>query len=76
MVNKSGTTLLALAAQYHHVPFYVCAEATKMTQHSSFEAEEMNSDEIECNIAGVTVRNIYFEALPAELITKIITGAP
>jgi len=72
VVNKSGTLLLALAAQEFHVPFYVCCDSYKYTDQASddFHLEEMQALELGFDtIKHVDTRNIYFDITPARLIT-------
>ena len=70
IINKCGTNLMALSAQYHSVPFYVCAESFKQKSNNEVELEKMSSDELKLDVAGVEVSNIYFEHLPLDLITQ------
>ncbi|MCB1669797.1 MAG: hypothetical protein R3F41_08710 [Gammaproteobacteria bacterium] len=72
IINKSGTTLMALAAHYYGVPFYVCAESFKQSSDNQLSLEEMQAAELGYRQPGVKVRNVYFERVPAELITHWI----
>jgi translation initiation factor 2B subunit (eIF-2B alpha/beta/delta family) len=69
VINKVGTVSMALSASYHGVPVYVCAESFKQKADNEFRLEEMAAEELDFVHPGVEVRNIYFERLPAELIT-------
>lgn len=69
VINKCGTSLMAMSAKYHGVPVYVCAEAFKQTNSTEYELEQMDPGELELDLAGVEVSNIYFERVAAELIT-------
>lgn len=78
VLNKAGTALLAWAAHGHNIPFYVLSETLKISPHTwsgdFAQFEEKEAEEVlEQPIAGVTVRNFYFDRTPADLITKIIT---
>jgi translation initiation factor 2B subunit (eIF-2B alpha/beta/delta family) len=75
VVNKVGTLPLALAARDSHVPVYVCCEALKIAASDTKPAfEEMDAGELmPVPAAGVTVRNVYFDMTPHELITGLIT---
>ena len=78
VLNKAGTALLAWAAHGHKVPFYVLSETLKISPRSwsgdLAQLEEKEAEEVlERPIAGVTVRNFYFDHTPAQLVTKIIT---
>jgi ribose 1,5-bisphosphate isomerase len=72
VVNKAGTYLLALAARDRKVPFYVCCESFKR-RRGELEApdlEEMDASELGApKVAGVAVRNIYFDVTPARLVS-------
>jgi translation initiation factor eIF-2B subunit delta len=75
LVNKIGTSLLALAAREAGVPFYVLSETSKVSALSApkrFVAEEGNRKEVSRE-TWLQVRNVYFEVTPARLITAYIT---
>ncbi len=78
VLNKAGTALLAWAAHGHKVPFYVLCETLKISPRNWSgdlkQLEEKEPEEVlEQPIAGVTVRNFYFDHTPARLVTKVIT---
>jgi translation initiation factor 2B subunit (eIF-2B alpha/beta/delta family) len=75
VVNKVGTYPLALAARESQVPVYVCCEALKIAAGDTRPTfEEMDARELMPEpTPGVTVRNVYFDLTPHELITRIIT---
>jgi ribose 1,5-bisphosphate isomerase len=75
VVNKVGTLPLALAAREAHVPVYVCCEALKIAaSFASPTFEEMDAGELmPVPAVGVTVRNVYFDLTPHELISSLIT---
>jgi ribose 1,5-bisphosphate isomerase len=85
VLNKAGTALLAWAARGHNVPFYVLCETLKISPKRWLEdpghyadnlalLEEKEPEEVlEREIAGVTVRNFYFDRTPARLVSKLIT---
>lgn len=78
VLNKTGTALLAWAAQGHRVPFYVLCETLKVSPRgwsgdlSQLEEKEA-SEVLDQPIPGVTVRNFYFDRTPASLVTRVIT---
>ena len=75
VVNKCGTSLLAIAAQHFNIPFYVLADSTKCTQTSraNFILEEMPKTELGIVASAfVHPHNVYFDISPAELITAYI----
>lgn len=75
VINKAGTSLLALAAREHMTPFYVCAESFKQRPATLGEPtyEEMAPEEVAPvhTLASpyITIRNIYFDRTPAHLIS-------
>ena len=78
VLNKAGTALLAWAARGHSIPFYVLCETLKISPHSwsgdLAQLEEKEGTEVlEQRIAGITVRNFYFDRTPAKLVTSVIT---
>ena len=78
VLNKAGTALLAWAARGHNVPFYVLCETLKISpQHWTGDLsklEEKEAEEVlERPIAGVSVRNFYFDYTPPQLVTGVIT---
>lgn len=76
IVNKVGTRLIALAAAERGVPFIVVCESFKRwppDRPSPTAFEEKEAAEVWAPVAGVRVRNPYFEATPARLITALVT---
>jgi translation initiation factor eIF-2B subunit delta len=76
VVNKAGTSLVALAARQQGRPFYVCCEGFKMAALSAPTPvlEEMDPAELAApGWSGVTVRNTYFDITPPSLVTAWIT---
>jgi methylthioribose-1-phosphate isomerase len=81
--NKIGTYSVAIAAQAHHIPFFVAAPLSTidftLTDGSKIPIEERNPEEIyqvgETRLTpqGVEFYNPAFDVTPAELITAIIT---
>jgi translation initiation factor eIF-2B subunit delta len=71
-INKCGTSLMAMSAQYNKVPLYVCAVAFKQTHNIEYELEQMDPGELKLNLDGVEVSNSYFERVPADLVTAWI----
>jgi methylthioribose-1-phosphate isomerase len=83
--NKVGTYPLAVLAQRHGIPFYVCAPTSSIDPATpdgqSIEIEERDGDEV-LRVRGVAiappgteVRNPSFDVTPAELISGIVTEA-
>lgn len=77
VLNKAGTALLAWAAQGYAIPFYVLCESLKIAPYGWSDEhllEEKEPEEVlEQSIAGVTVRNFYFDHTPSQLVTRFIT---
>lgn len=78
VLNKAGTALLAWAAHGHEVPLYVVCETLKISSQrwtgDLTLLEEKEPEEVLAQpIAGVTVRNFYFDHTPAHLVTKMIS---
>ena len=82
VVNKVGSFMVALAAKYHDIPFYVAAPySTFDNEISIFDTviEERDGDEVRyyggARICpeGTEVINPAFDITPKELITGIIT---
>jgi translation initiation factor 2B subunit (eIF-2B alpha/beta/delta family) len=76
-INKSGTRMLAAAANLRGLPVHVLATSDKLvtaplwphlTRHDASPSEVWDSAP-----AGVRVRNPYFEAIPLELATTVIS---
>ena len=82
VVNKIGTSQVALAAHEARVPFIVAAETYKFAPRTTLgelvEIEERAGDEIlprdlAKKIPGVTVHNPVFDVTPASYIDLIVT---
>lgn len=76
VINKVGTSLLALAAREHGVPFYVCCESFKQIPFSSksVSLEEADPAEIEAPHGKyITPFNLYFDVTSTKLVSAWIT---
>jgi ribose 1,5-bisphosphate isomerase len=79
VINKIGSSMIALAAHEHHKPVYVAAGIYKidpMTIKGFLEPiEERAPDEIidPKKLKGVIIRNPAFDVIPPEYIDGIIT---
>lgn len=86
VINKAGTALLAWTAWGQHVPMYALCETLKISprrwsddertrwaENVKLLEEKEPGEVLESPIAGVTVRNFYFDHTPYKLISKIIT---
>ncbi len=82
VINKIGTSQIALAAREARTPFMVCAETYKFSREtlmgSLVEIEDRGPDEVADpmrpeDFPGVKFRNPVFDATPPEYIDSIIT---
>jgi len=78
VINKIGTSQVALCAHEARVPFMVCAETYKFSPETAegemVDIEERDTKEIaELELEDVQIRNPVFDATPAEYIDSIIT---
>jgi ribose 1,5-bisphosphate isomerase len=80
VINKIGTSQVALAAHEARVPFIVCAETYKFSPKTVIgelvEIEERDATEVvdpRMLPSGVNVRNPVFDATPPEYIDSIVT---
>lgn len=74
VINKVGSNLLALACKEFNKPLFVLADKTKFSKDNSFDKKEMPGKEIyKGKDNDIRIENYYFEEIPKEYITKIIT---
>lgn len=83
VANKIGTYALAVAAQYHAIPFHVAAPSSTIDaatrDGASIPIEQRDGDEVRrvgervLAPAGVAVHNPAFDVTPAALVTAIVT---
>lgn len=76
-VNKVGSKLLAYAAKDQGIPYYVLCDTSKFNVLNylgqSIELEAKTPNEVSKPMKNVTIKNPYFEIVPPELITGVIT---
>ena len=76
-VNKVGTRTLALAAADSGIPLYVVCDSFKFDVRGLLGEPavlvEREPEEVASGLAGVEVRNPYFEVTPGHLVTGFIT---
>jgi eIF-2B alpha/beta/delta-like uncharacterized protein len=76
-INKVGSKLLAYAAKDQDVPYYVICDTSKFNVLNylgqSIELEAKTPDEVSEPLMNVEIKNPYFEIVPPELITGVIT---
>ena len=75
VVNKIGTSGLAVAAQRMKVPFYVLCGSEKFIPDRLVMIEPTKAVEelLSPPVPGVAVRNFYFDTTPLEELTALIT---
>lgn len=76
VVNKAGTSLLALAARAAKAPLYVVAETLKIAPWPArdVQLEDNDPSEVASTVpADVHVHNVYFDRTPARLVTGLVT---
>ncbi|MCX7876739.1 MAG: translation initiation factor eIF-2B [Melioribacteraceae bacterium] len=74
VINKIGSSIIALSCKNFNKPFYVMADKTKIKQTEKFKQKEMPPEEIwRHSYKKIKIKNYYFEEIPKNLITKIIT---
>jgi translation initiation factor 2B subunit (eIF-2B alpha/beta/delta family) len=78
IINKIGSLQLALVAKYNKKPFYVAASTNKISTvdpivEEEYIEEKPADDIYKSNQPNLISKNIYYEFLTADLITKIIS---
>ncbi|RLF49043.1 MAG: ribose 1,5-bisphosphate isomerase [Thermoplasmata archaeon] len=79
VINKIGTSQIALCAHEARVPFYVCAESYKFSPKTLggeyIKIEERDVKEVvdPADVGNARIRNPVFDATPPEYIDGIIT---
>ncbi|MDH7603323.1 MAG: hypothetical protein QHH13_00315 [Melioribacter sp.] len=75
VVNKVGSSILAILCKFYKVPFFVVAHKSKFSSKNTFDRKEMHSTEIWRNPhLNIEVPNYYFEEIDKKLIKKIFTS--
>lgn len=74
-VNKSGTLAVCLLARHFNVPVYLAAETTKILKESERLIKKVEKDpyEIYGGNKQIEVSNSYYEKIPLNLISKVIS---
>lgn len=76
VINKAGTSLLAVAARAHAKPCYVLCGTEKLLPAGYTPPPEPPKSPLEIVAeapAGVTVENFYFESTPLDLFTGLVS---
>ena len=74
-INKIGSMPLALGCQKMNVPLYVLSDSRKLSKQAQIKPEKRkNAGEVwHTSLQGLHIENYYFETIPNELISKLIT---
>lgn len=73
VINKAGTSIVALIAAASDIPFHVISTTWKIHPNQSVSLEEKSPEEIIKGSHPFSIRNIYFDITPFSKITSIIT---
>jgi len=73
VVNKVGTSLVALAAKENKKPFYVVASTIKFDRRKKFIIEERPANEVYKKIKGIKIRNPAFDITDWKFVTAVVT---
>lgn len=78
ILNKIGSFQLALIAKYYQKPFVVAASTNKFATTAPENLKELITDKpteeiYESTLEKLTVKNIYFELIPRELVTIFVS---
>ncbi len=72
--NKIGTSAVCLAAHDFGIPVWCCAEQIKVTKSRQFQFRPAKKPPEEVYSGIVPVSNIYFEKMPLDWLSGLITG--
>jgi translation initiation factor 2B subunit (eIF-2B alpha/beta/delta family) len=74
VINKTGSMAAALLCKYYKKPVYIITTNEKFLSKKSFKQDRQNEDEVwNFKNKNLKISNYYFEEIPKDLITKIIT---
>ena len=78
ILNKIGSFQLALIAKYYQKPFVVAASSNKFTISAPKNLKDLIKDKpsgeiFESELEKLTVKNIYFELIPRDLVTIFVS---
>ena len=78
VVNKVGSASLALIAHRHGKPVWVTAERLKFTRpgaaYDPVSESQAAAEVWDACPSGIDIFNVYFDRVPADLITEIISA--
>ncbi len=73
IINKVGSSLLAITCKNYKIPFYVIADKSKLSPTNKYSQQKMPSKEIWRHSGKkLQINNFYFEKVDRSLITKVI----
>lgn len=74
VINKVGSSLIAISCKNFNKPFYVISDKSKQKSTNKFNQKEMPPEEIwRHSQKNLLVKNFYFEKIDKNLITEIIS---
>jgi ribose 1,5-bisphosphate isomerase len=73
IINKVGTSLLALAARKNKKPFYVVGNSLKLDKRKKCVIEERPAKEVYKKIKGIKIRNPAFDITEWNYVSGVIT---
>ncbi|MGD1006809.1 MAG: hypothetical protein ABR980_06225 [Ignavibacteriaceae bacterium] len=75
VINKTGSLAAAILCRYYKKPCYILASNDKLSKKTKFKQKKQAVEEIwKFRDKNLNITNYYFEEIPKELITKIISG--
>ena len=75
VINKTGSLAAAILCRYYKKPCYILASNDKLSKKTKFKQKKQAVEEIwKFRNNNLHIANYYFEEVPKELITKIISG--
>lgn len=74
-INKIGSMPLALGCKRMNVPLYVLSDSRKLSKQTQIKPEKRKSpgEVWHTSIPNIHIENYYFETIPNEFITKLVT---
>jgi len=73
IINKVGTSLLALAARKNKKPFYVVGNSLKLDKRKKCVIEERPAKEVYKKIKGIKIRNPAFDITDWKFVSAVVT---
>lgn len=73
VINKIGTSLIAIAAKNYNKPFYVIGNTLKIDKREYIVIEERPPEEVHKPIRGVRIRNPAFDLTEWKYVKAVVT---